>query len=107
MDNANQKQEKKPLDQIPTRSTGTLSIRVRNPERTIYENEIKAFSGFNEQGPFDILEAHGNFISIIKNKIIIYEKTGKKNEFPVDTGVLKVYGDKINIFLGLQNPEKP
>jgi len=86
--------------------TQTLFLRMRNPERILFEGEVKAVSSVNEQGPFDVLQSHSNFISIIKDKIIIYQTNGKSQEITIDNGVLKVLADKINIFLGLEKLKK-
>lgn len=94
------------MDQNQKTRTLELFLRIRNPEKIIFEGKVLALSGINEQGPFDILESHGNFISIIKDKIIIYFKNGKNQVLPIENGVLKVLGDRINIFLGLEKLKK-
>lgn len=79
----------------------TLAITIRNPERLVYEGIVKGVSSINEKGPFDVLAEHENFISIIKEKIVVYPVEGKKQEWNIDTGVLKVKQDRVNVFLGI------
>lgn len=78
-----------------------LNLVVKNKEGVVLEGEYKAVSCFNEKGIFDVLPLHENFISIIKNKIIIHERNGSLNEVNIDKGVLKVTDNKVDIYLGL------
>lgn len=78
----------------------TLHLRIRNRDSVILEEDIAALSAINQKGSFDILPTHGNFISLIEKNITIYSKDNKKTEFPLEGGLLKVYNNKIDIFLG-------
>lgn len=89
--------------QYQTLSTSTLLVYVRTPEQIIYQGEAAAISAVNKKGLFDVLMQHENFITIIKEKVIIHMKNGEKKEFPIRSGVLKAEGNKIYIFLGLQD----
>ena len=51
-------------------------------------------------GLFDILPKHENFISLIKNKIILHKGEAVR-EIKINQGVLKARSDKVNIYLDL------
>ena len=78
---------------------------VRDKETILFEDEARAITSFNEKGIFDVLPLHENFISIIKKSVIIHRKTGQKHEIKIDNGILKVFENKINIYLGLENKQ--
>lgn len=80
----------------------TLLIEVKSPEKIFFEGEVKAISSFNESGRFDVLPQHANFISIIREFLIIYDKAGAKQEIKIDRGVLKVTANKVQVFLGIE-----
>lgn len=80
-----------------------IHVTVKNKQDIIFDDFVKAVSSFNEQGVFDILPMHENFISIIKNVLIIHQKTGDKYEIKVTDGVLKAYENNINIYIGPGN----
>lgn len=92
MDNKNQ--DKKPL----------ILLKIQTKEGVSFNDSVKAVTSFNEKGIFDVLPEHENFISVIKDKIIIHTKDGGIKEMKIDNGVLKVYGNEAHIFLRLAQP---
>lgn len=88
---------------IPSKN---LILHVRNPERIVFEGEVEALSSINDKGPFDVLGNHGNFISIVKDRLIIYHKGGKKEDMKIEKGVLKVVANDVHVFLGLEALKK-
>lgn len=78
----------------------TIHVIIKNKERIIFDGQVNAVSSFNDVGLFDILPLHENFISLVKNKIILQDSAGQK-EFKINNGLLKVKEDKVDIYLGL------
>lgn len=70
-------------------------------EKTLFNGEAYAITSINEKGRFDILPHHANFITLIKQFVIIYTSEGEKKEFPLDNGVLEVSGNMVSIYLGV------
>lgn len=79
-----------------------LHIVIDSPSNLIYEGDIKALTLYNELGPFDVIQKHTNFISAIKNKIIIYLLDDKIKEIPIEEGIVKINRRGIEIFLGIE-----
>ena len=89
MDNKNQANE------------ASILLRIQTKEGISFNENVKAVTSFNEKGIFDVLPQHENFISVIKDKIIIHTTDGKDKEIKIDNGVLRVYENEADIFLGL------
>jgi F0F1-type ATP synthase epsilon subunit len=85
-----------------TQLKNELSIIIYGPEKVLYEDKIKAFTSVNDAGKFDVLPLHSNFISIIKDYLILHQQSGDDKEFKFRNGVLKVYANQISVFLGLE-----
>ncbi|KKQ74993.1 MAG: hypothetical protein US96_C0019G0007 [Candidatus Woesebacteria bacterium GW2011_GWB1_38_5b] len=77
----------------------TLHVNIKAKDRIIYEGDVTAVTSFNDIGLFDILPLHENFISIVKNKVILH-KNDAQREFKIEAGVLKVRDNKVNIYIG-------
>lgn len=77
-----------------------IQVTIKSRENTFYDGEVTGVSSYNDVGLFDVLPMHENFISIIRNKIILH-KNDKQKEFKIDQGVLKVRDNKVNIYLDL------
>lgn len=83
-------------------ANNALFVTIISPDGVIFQGEADSVSSIDIKGPFDILPMHQNFISIIKNLIIVNKKTGGKEEIGIDNGILRAYENKINIFLGIE-----
>ena|SRR3989338_2922639 len=87
------------------KSNNQIHLTVMNFEDIVYEGNVIALSSENEQGVFDILPLHTNFISIIRKKITLYESEGVKKDIPIKTGILKAIENNVSVFLGLEGTQ--
>ncbi|QQG41561.1 MAG: hypothetical protein HYV90_05405 [Candidatus Woesebacteria bacterium] len=78
-----------------------ISVTIHKRDGILYQGEAYAVSSTNEVGPFDVLPMHANFVTTIREKVIVTLENGKKNEFGLDTGILFVKEDLIEVFLGI------
>lgn len=79
-----------------------FKLLVRSREGKIYDGEVESITSYNEKGTFDVLESHANFISLIKNKLIIKELNGSIKEIPVDNGLMRVRDNNVEIYVGVE-----
>lgn len=79
-----------------------LYLKVFSPEKVFFEGEIKSLTSINEDGRFDVLSEHANFISIIRETLVISHKNGENQEIKIDGGVIKVHENKISVYLGIE-----
>jgi F0F1-type ATP synthase epsilon subunit len=78
-----------------------LKVNVKSATKSFYSGEAESVTSYNDTGLFDILPSHANFICIIKDKVIIDKGKPTESEIPIDTGVLSVRSDKVNVYMGL------
>ena len=80
----------------------TFKVVIRDLENVIFEGEVDRLSSFNEVGPFDVYPMHANFISIIHQKVALYNHHVKIKELPLEQAVLKVKQDTLQVFMGIE-----
>lgn len=86
------------------KSTESITLTIRGRLGAIInKEEVFAVSSINPKGLFDILPEHENFISLIKDLIVVHKTRKDKQEIKIDKGVLKVTGNIVNIFLGMHS----
>ena len=78
-----------------------LEVEILNQEDTLYKGPASAVTSYNEEGKFDILPNHVNFISIIRDTIIIHRSRKDRKEINIKRGVLRCLQNKVNVFLGI------
>ena len=83
-----------------------ISLTIKKPEQTVFDGFVRAVSSVSNKGKFDVLGYHTNFIALIKDQITIYEDGKEPQIVPVDSGVMKVSGNKIKVILGVES-KKP
>ncbi len=80
-----------------------LEVTIKTPDETLFSGEANSVSSINPYGPFDVLPRHASFISLVREKIVIYVDKRVRKEFPLQKGVLKNQNNKVKIFLGIEN----
>lgn len=78
-----------------------MHLVIKNPEKILFEGEVKNITSFNSKGEFSILLNHRSFISLIYKSIKIAFIEGKSQEYTLDSGLLKCDRNKIEVFLGI------
>lgn len=79
----------------------SLSVTIRDRQGLVFEGEAEGVSSVNDKGPFDVLPLHVNFISLIKKEIILRLKGSVKKPLSLESGVLKVRENKVEVYLGI------
>lgn len=79
-----------------------LVLKVQTRQDVLYQGEIDSLTSVNQKGKFDILRKHANFISLIKDYILIRDLKGKDYRLNIGQGLMKVLDNQINIYLGIK-----
>lgn len=79
----------------------SLSVVVRNKDRVLYSGNAYAVTAINDKGIFDILPQHENFISLIKEKVIIHTTQKDEQQIKIESGIVRVYKDKVYVAVQL------
>lgn len=79
-----------------------INVTIYDLESVVYQRKVRALTSINEEGKFDILPMHSNFISIVKDYVILYERSGSKKEFKLKRGVIRLKDNQISMFIGLE-----
>lgn len=72
---------------------------VRNKDAVLYQGNVEAITSYNDKGTFDILSQHINFISLIKDRLVLREKLDQTKEIPMSRGIVKVFSNKVFIYI--------
>lgn len=78
-----------------------LQVQVITSSKLFYNGPAFAVSSINKIGPFDILPEHENFITLLKDKVVIHGLDGRDTEIPCQNGLLEVSENVVRVFLGI------
>ncbi|MBI2049305.1 hypothetical protein HYT32_00080 [Candidatus Roizmanbacteria bacterium] len=80
----------------------SLNVVVRNKDLVLFKDFVASVTSYNDRGVFDILPEHENFISLIKNSIIIHKNKNENQEIKIDNGVVKVYKNNVFFYINFE-----
>jgi len=84
-----------------------IFVSIKKPDQTLFEDWADAVTAYNKRGVFDILPYHENFISLIHTSLVIHLDKKQPINIPIETGIMKVFENTINILIGIKTlPEK-
>ena len=85
-----------------------IDVIVLNREETLFRDKANAVTSYNEKGIFDILPQHENFISLIRQSLIIHKNNTPDLEIKIENGLIKVYKDSVSCYVNFpSNPTQP
>jgi F0F1-type ATP synthase epsilon subunit len=80
-----------------------FKLLVRSRDGVQYDGDVVALSSFNDEGEFDILSEHANFISLVNKALIIREPQGNKKKINIEKGLLRTKHNKVEVYLGVES----
>jgi F0F1-type ATP synthase epsilon subunit len=84
-------------------ATSQFILVIMDRDHIVFEGMVVAVSSVNDKGPFDVLEQHAQFISLIKDVLKWQAVEGNWQEMAVSTGIIRVFKDKVTVFLGVDS----
>lgn len=76
-----------------------INVLVQDRSGIQYQGEVKAITSRNPVGIFDVLPRHINFITVVRDKLVLHQVNGSKMELNINNGVMRVSENKVEIYL--------
>lgn len=86
---------------MPNAPIPPLEVVVRKRDKLVYKGQAEAVSSVNLKGPFDILPEHANFITVIKDFIIVHKLDKTQEKYDLKNGVLYSADNTITVYLDI------
>ena len=78
-----------------------LKLVIKSRKKEFYNDYASSVTSSNDTGIFDVLPHHANFITLIKDFIVVDQGLPTRQEFKLERGVMSVKGDTVNAYLGI------
>lgn len=76
----------------------TFPVRIFTADSEVFSGEVSSLSSVNSVGPFDILNLHSNFISLIEKEIVLRTQEGREKKFALNSGVLRCLETSVDVY---------
>jgi len=77
-------------------------LKIYSREGIIFQGYVLSVTSFNKVGEFDVLAKHANFISLIKDGVIIRDLQKNEKKFSFESALLRVKENIAEIYVGLE-----
>ena len=64
-----------------------------------FKGYARSISSANSEGPFDILPKHENFVTMIGQKVTIYDTSGRRHEITLEKGLIEASNNLVKVFI--------
>lgn len=78
-----------------------LSLHIQSADKVLFSGEVESLTSKNEQGEFDVLPMHENFISIIHTQIAYKPAKKPSVKLDIEQAILHINNNEVKIFLDL------
>ncbi|HSX14434.1 MAG TPA: hypothetical protein VLE72_00790 [Candidatus Saccharimonadales bacterium] len=79
----------------------TLQLKLRSPYQNYFSGPALSVTGRNRLGHFDVLADHAPFFTLLAAGEITVRTEHEELKFNVDSGILKVKNNLVDIFLNV------
>lgn len=76
-----------------------IHVLIKNRTKVFFDGPAYSLTSVNDTGVFDILPTHANFVSIIRDYIVIDKGLPTEKKFEIKNGVLSILSNNINVYL--------
>jgi len=78
-----------------------INVSIKNKKEQLYLGEASSITSKNNRGVFDILPYHVNFITLIRDFIVIDRDLSTEKRYEMENGILYTISNKVEIYIGL------
>ena len=88
---------------MPRKSAASeeIHISIRTRRKILFEGPVFSVTSFNSMGEFSVLPQHANFVSLVKDSVVLDKGTPRERVFELERGLLNVDGEKVSLYVGI------
>lgn len=78
-----------------------LKVSIKSRVKSLFDGSATSVTSKNITGEFDVLGSHANFITLIKENLILDKGLSTEKKFDVNSGILSCNSDVVVVYLDL------
>jgi len=81
---------------------GNFHLLVRSRDGMVFRGEVDSITSYNDEGEFDVLSQHANFISLVQKRLVIRDMQGQIRNINVGSALMRVRDNSVEVYLGVE-----
>ena len=82
--------------------SSVINLTIRNRDVVLFKDKVASVTSYNDKGVFDILPEHENFISVVRDNIIVHKSNNENQEIKIDNGVVRVFENNVFFYVNFE-----
>jgi F0F1-type ATP synthase epsilon subunit len=78
-----------------------LDLHVRSRTTNYFQGKVKSVTSVNDTGEFDVLPMHANFITLVKDYVLLDKGSPTEKRIEFKTAVASIISNHIDIYVGV------
>jgi len=78
-----------------------LNVSIKSKNEVLFEGVAKSVSSQNDVGFFDILPMHTNYVTLIKEFVVLDKGLSTEKYIQIERGILTVVSDIVRVYAGI------
>lgn len=78
-----------------------LTVNIKSRKDALFGGAAYSITSMNELGFFDVLPFHTNFVTLIKDFIVVDKGLPTEKTIKLDKGILTVISNTVKIYVGI------
>ena len=78
-----------------------IHLYIRSKTEKYFQGDVKSVTSVNDSGVFDILPMHANFITLIKDYVILDKGYPSEKKVEFKSAVASLINDSMDVYVGI------
>ena len=78
-----------------------LTVTIKSKTESIFEGKAFSITSLNQRGFFDILPFHTNYVSLIKDFVVLDKGLATEKNIQLDKGIVTVTSNVVRVYVGI------
>jgi len=78
-----------------------LTVTIKSRKETLFEGKAFSITSQNERGFFDVLPFHTNFVTLVKDFVVLDKGLSSEKNIQVDKGIVTVTSNVVRVYVGI------
>ncbi len=78
-----------------------LTVTIKSRKENLFEGRAFSITSQNDRGFFDILPFHTNFVTLVRDFVVIDKGLATEKSIQLDKGIVTVVSNVVRVYVGI------
>jgi len=78
-----------------------LKLTIKSRKETAFDGNAHSLTSFNDRGFFDVLPYHTNFVTLIRDFVVIDKGLPTEKNIKLEKGIVTIISNTVKVYIGI------